>query len=543
MADHPDLGVPGLTNAVEIGRGGFGTVYSADEPEFGRAVAVKVLRERLGGDDVRRAFARECQAMGSLSGHPNIVGVHRGGATTAGHPYIVMDVMTGGSLADRLERDGPLPWAEVLDRAVSVAGALETAHRAGVLHLDLKPANLFVSRYGETTLGDFGISRMPGVTSSVEGRVRASAAYAAPERLLDGVASVGTDLYGLGATLFALLTGRPAFVGASDEDAVATVARVVRDPLPDLRARGIPDPVALIVERLMAKAPEGRFGSAAEVIGELQRAQHVTGRPVTRAVVEGADPRHGDTATRAAPPVAPPPRPVVQSLAPPPEYAPVTSHGPVFPPLPPSPLPRGGTMVATPLPPPPRPSRRPLVLALVAAVVVVALGVTGGVFLLDRRTTNGGTSTPTFDAAATTAPPAPTTAAAAGLVALAPGITHPATDEVRAVLAGYVSGIDDKRYADAFAYFSPASDPARGGLAKWTHGQSTTAIRDPVITAVRDTGADRVEVDMTFTSTQDATYGPSGQTCTNWRLAYDMQGPGPGWLIRRARTLAPPAAC
>ncbi len=543
MADHPDLGVPGLTSAVEIGRGGFGTVYSADEPEFGRAVAVKVLRERLGDDDVRRAFARECLAMGSLSGHPNIVGVYRGGTTTAGHPYIVMDLMTGGSLAERLRRDGPLPWAEVLDRGVSVAGALETAHRAGVLHLDLKPANLFVSRYGETTLGDFGLghlgmARLPGVTSTIDGRVRASAAYAAPERLLDGATTVSADLYGLGATMFALLTGRPAFVGDADEGAVATVARVVRDPLPDLRARGIPDPVALVVERLMAKAPEGRLASAAEVIGELQRAQHVTGQPVTRAVVEGADQRHGDTATWAAHPLTPPPRPALQGLAPPPP-----STGPLFPPLPPSPLPRGGTMVATPLPPPPRPSRRPWVLAVVAAVVVVALGVTGGVLLLNRPATNEPTPTPTFDAAATTAPPAPTTAAATGLVEVAPGVSHPATDGVRAVLDGYVSGIDAQRYADAFAYFSPDSDSARRGLATWTRGQSTTAIKDPVITTVRDSGANRVEVDMTFTSTQDTKYGPSGQTCTNWRLAYDMVGPGPGWLIRSARTLTPPRAC
>src|SRR5690349_3320370 len=102
--------------------------------------------------------------MGTLSGHPHIVGVHRGGTTPGGEPFIVMEFMSGGSLADRMTRDGPLPWSEVLEVGVTVAGALETAHRAGILHLGVKPANILVSRFAEPALGDFGISRLPGVT-------------------------------------------------------------------------------------------------------------------------------------------------------------------------------------------------------------------------------------------------------------------------------------------------------------------------------------------------------------------------------------------
>ncbi len=140
-----DLGIPGLTDARLLGRGGFGTVYAATEPEFGRTVAVKILRERLDDEAVRRAFTRECQAMGALSGHPHIVTVHRGGATAGGAPYIVMDLMSGGSLADRV-KTGPLPWAEVLETGILLASALEPAHRRGILHLDLTPANNLVSR-------------------------------------------------------------------------------------------------------------------------------------------------------------------------------------------------------------------------------------------------------------------------------------------------------------------------------------------------------------------------------------------------------------
>ncbi|WP_219418908.1 serine/threonine-protein kinase, partial [Pseudonocardia nigra] len=402
--DHPALGVPGLAHPEVIGQGGYGTVYAVDEPEFGRKVAVKVLHDRLDGDNVRRAFVRECQAMGALSVHPHIVTVHRGGTTGRGEPYIVMDLMSGGSLADRMRREGPLPWAEVLEVAVTVAGALETAHRAGILHLDLKPANVLVSRYGEPKLGDFGISRLPGVTETTgSGKIRASVAYAAPERLLEGTATPAADLYGLGATMFALLTGRPAFVTDTAEEPLATVARIVREPVPDLRPRGVPDPVCRVVEQLLAKSPAERPASAAEAIVALQTAQRATGRAVTRAVVDGALPGHGDTLTWDAPPSGA--RPLVGEAAAleltrrlaPGRGAPERTHvGPVAGFAPP-------TLVGAPLAPPPSPpaaparSRRPAVLAAVAAVLVAGLGA-GGVALYLAQDDARPTGTPTFAA-------------------------------------------------------------------------------------------------------------------------------------------------
>jgi serine/threonine-protein kinase PknK len=476
--------------------------------------------------------------------------VHRGGTTARGEPFIVMDLMSGGSLAARLRRDGVLPWAEVVELAVTTAGALETAHRAGVLHLDVKPANLLVSRFGETKLSDFGIARMPGVTETISGQVRASAAYTAPERLLDGIATVAADLYGLGATMFALLTGRPAFVTDSDEDLIATVARVVRDPLPDLRERGVPDAVAGIVERLMAKTPDGRYASASDVAVALQSAQRNAGRPVTRTVIEGTGPRYGDTITRPDQAVAPPP----WALSPgalSPTLDGLTPGGPIRG-GPAGPVPGGaaptliGPVPGRAVPPSPSPARttrtpsrrRSLVLTAVAAVVVIGLGVAGAATLLDR------TATPVVPMP-TTAPstPAPSIPAA-DPVALDADVVHPAAADVRAVLRGYITGINERRYADAFAYYSPDSAAAKGGLTAWTEAQSTSSITDPAISAVRSTGdPNAVEVDVRFTSTQDAEHGPNGQTCTNWELAYDMAGPGPGWLIRGARTLTPPRAC
>ncbi|HEX6595714.1 MAG TPA: protein kinase, partial [Acidimicrobiales bacterium] len=140
-----DLGIEGIGRATRVGKGGFGVVYRARQEAFDRTVAVKVLSVPDGDRDAHRQFERECRSIGSLSGHPNIVAVHGSGYTPNGDAYLVMDYLAAGSLADRLERDGPLPPAEVAAIGVKLAGALAAAHAAGVLHRDLKPDNVLVS--------------------------------------------------------------------------------------------------------------------------------------------------------------------------------------------------------------------------------------------------------------------------------------------------------------------------------------------------------------------------------------------------------------
>ncbi len=533
MNAAPSPVVPGLEKPEAIGRGGFGTVYVADEPAFGRRVAVKILSERIGDDEARRGFERECQAMGTLSGHPHIVAVHRGGATERGEPYIVMDYMAGGSLADRLARSGPVPWFEVLDTGVLLAGALETAHRAEILHLDVKPANVLVSRFAEPALGDFGISRLPGLTVTLDGRVRATATYSAPERLVGGDTSVRTDLYALGATLFALLAGAPAFGGEPGEDIVVTVARVLRQPVPDLRLRGVPGPVADVVERLMAKEPADRPASAADTASELQAAQRATGQPVTRPVIEGGRPAQLSVSEAQTDRVS------SWSAGPSP-----LSWPPAAPAPPPTPISPGWA----PIPVPTRraPQRRAgpgLLIGGVTAVLVFVIVVGTTLVLLNRATTTPAVvPTPT---SSPTEPAAPTATSVAGTsaVAIAPGITHPATADVARVLDAYVSGIDAHRYSDAFALFSTDNPTARKGIAAWETAESTTQISDARLVSVRNGTAGTVAAEMTFTSTQDAQFGVNGQTCSRWDLVYTMAGPGPNWLIRRATTSADPKAC
>jgi serine/threonine-protein kinase PknK len=576
------LGIPGVQEPDEIGRGGFGTVYRAEEPEFGRSVAVKVIQDRLDDDEVRRAFARECQAMGRLSGHPHIVSVHRGGTTDAGSPYIVMDLMDGGSLADRLRREGPLTWPEVLDIGVAVAGALETAHRAGILHLDVKPANVLVSRFGEPKLADFGISRLPGVTATTDGRVRASIAYAAPERLLDGTATPSADLYSLGGTLYTLLVGETAFSTKPGEDLLVAISRIVRQPVPDLRLHGVPEPAVHVIERLLAKSPVDRYPSAAAAAAALQAAQRATGRPVTRAVVEGAP--AADDATRTRPlrwrpgGFADEPEPGDQVQLTRPRYVPQdwAGRGTVAPApdlvasipaartpirsaaatgvrrpsaaLPPT-APPPDTQVGPPDGPraaepadgssPPRPRRRALAVGA-AVLVVLGVAVAAGV-LLGNRPAPAPPAGPASTAAPAPSTPAPTTTAARPLITVAGGVDHPDRDAVVARLDGYFQALNDRDYQAAFDAFSPDSAVVDNGLPAFRTGNSTTEVARQRILGIEDLDPGGLLVTVTYRSTQDAEYGVDGQTCTNWRLAYELTGPQ--LLIRRARAVTPPQAC
>jgi serine/threonine protein kinase len=323
-----ELGISGYVDAAEIGRGGFAIVYRARQLAFDRLVAVKVLTPLDVDADTRRRFERECQAMGGLSWHPNIVTVYDAGTTAAGRPFLTMEYAPGGALSDRLRHDRPLPWTEAVAIAIAVAGALEAAHRAGRLHRDLKPENILVSRFGDPMLTDFGIAVLTGASqTSKEGGVTATLVHAAPEVLVGERASVGSDVYSLGSTMFMLLAGKPAFLEETDESLLPLFHRVDSAPVPDLRARGLPDSVCGVVERAMAKRPVDRFASAEELGAVLQGVQAEAGLAPTpmrvgrdNEQIAPAEPIRGrepptlpipppDEKTRPAPTTGPPPSP------------------------------------------------------------------------------------------------------------------------------------------------------------------------------------------------------------------------------------------
>jgi hypothetical protein len=269
--------VPGYADLVEVGRGGFARVYRARQLSLDSVVALKVLGSIDLDGVAGRRFVSECQALGQLRWHPFIVVVHDAGVTSDGTPYIAMEHLEGGSLADRLDEDGPLPWPEVATIGVQLAGALEAAHRADppILHRDIKPENVLVGRFGEAKLSDFGIAAIAGSNRTSTGLVTGTLAHVAPELLAGARASFASDIYSLGSTLFMLLVGQPAFVEATDEAVLPILSRVISLPVPDLRPLGIPDELATLVEQAMAKQPDQRPASAAALglrLAELQRA-------------------------------------------------------------------------------------------------------------------------------------------------------------------------------------------------------------------------------------------------------------------------------
>lgn len=278
----PSVRVDGFDDLEPIGRGGFSYVFSARQRDFNRRVALKVLSFGLADERERRSFERECRAMGLVSQHPHIVTVFNAAFTTTKQPCIVMELYSGGTLGERLKREGRLPVGVVLDVGVKIAGALQTAHDRGLLHRDIKPQNLFVSEFGEPALGDFGISTLDD-ERSVSGGGGLTVHYAPPEVLEGQVASSSSDVYSLAATLYTLLDGaRPFAPPAGARQSIGELARrIMLEEPPTMRRDDVPRSLALLLAGTMSKRPEHRPASAAALGQELQRVQAELGLSIT----------------------------------------------------------------------------------------------------------------------------------------------------------------------------------------------------------------------------------------------------------------------
>lgn len=275
MGNVPE--VEGVTDLVEIGRGGFGVVYLGTETSFDRQVAVKVLMPSL-DERSRRRFERERRAMGSVSGHPNIVTVYRGGLTPLGQPYLVMEYLRGGSLNDRMQTGGPLDWRQAATIGSKLSQALAVAHRAGILHRDVKPGNVFMTESGEPKLGDFGIARLDDGQDSRTGSITASIAHAPPE-IVDGQrGDERSDLYSLASTVYAMTIGVAPFSQDSDQGIAALLGRIANDEPPSLHLETAATDFERCLRKALSKRPEDRHATVAEFGNELHRSAEV---PVT----------------------------------------------------------------------------------------------------------------------------------------------------------------------------------------------------------------------------------------------------------------------
>lgn len=271
MAEPVALGPQGRYRLVRrIATGGMGEVWQADDTVLGRRVALKLLVEELAADDrATRRFVREARATARLA-HPNVARVFDFGRD-GGAPFLVMELLEGETLAARLA-SGPLGPAEAARVAAAVADALEAAHRLGIVHRDVKPSNVMLTRDGEVKVLDFGIAAAADETHSTTGSgLYATVAYVSPERVAGEPATPASDVYSLGAVLYELLCGRPPFSGRSP--ALVARAHLHDQPVPVRQlAPWVPARLAEACQAALAKDPARRPSSAASLAIRLRAA-------------------------------------------------------------------------------------------------------------------------------------------------------------------------------------------------------------------------------------------------------------------------------
>jgi tRNA A-37 threonylcarbamoyl transferase component Bud32 len=350
-----------------IGSGGMAEVYLAHDNVLDRDVALKVLRSQYAVDErfVER-FRREARHAALLS-HSNIVAVHDRGETEDGSYYIVMEYMPGGTLKERIDKEGALPPAVATRLALQIAKALEAAHRRGVIHRDIKPQNVLLTEEGEAKVADFGIARAASSSTMTRtGDVLGTAQYISPEQALGQPASPQSDLYSLGVVLYEMLTGElPHDAETPMGIAMKHVSGQLRPPREVNPA--VPEGINAVTVRLLARDVEERYQSATEVVEDLERVQRgESPAPVAQQ----------QEASLVITPARPSTGPDLESRPPLPEPWEIGAPQVHPPPAPPAGATTGGRRRKVPL--------RPLAFVLIAAVVLVGAGVIAWLLVQSR---------------------------------------------------------------------------------------------------------------------------------------------------------------
>ncbi|KJQ53304.1 serine/threonine-protein kinase [Microbacterium sp. SA39] len=271
--------LPGFRYLEPLGTGGFADVFLYEQEMPRRQVAVKVLLADRISSTAAQEFADEANVMAMLSTHPAIVTIYQAGVAGDGRPYLVMEYCPRPNLQLRARRES-FSVAEALRVGVQVAGAVETAHRAGVLHRDIKPANILVTAYNRPALTDFGIASTTGATGEASGM---SIPWSPPESFAETPTSgPRTDVWALGATLYTLLAGRSPFERPGERNSSADlIERIERAALTSLGRPDSPESLQRVLERAMAKNPDDRYPSAVAFARALQKVQIELSHSVT----------------------------------------------------------------------------------------------------------------------------------------------------------------------------------------------------------------------------------------------------------------------
>ena len=255
---------------ADLGAGGMGVVYKAEDLRLGRLVALKFLPPELVRDPgAKQRFFQEARTASALD-HANVCTIYDIEETTDGQVFIAMAYCDGETLKTRLER-GPLPATEAVRVALQVARGLARAHQAGIVHRDVKPGNIMLTTEGEAKLLDFGIAKITsGGDLTQTGATLGTPAYMAPEHIRGGDADERSDVWALGVVLHEMLAGRRPFSGANDYELVQSIVEEPQAPLTGIA--GVTDDIARVVARALDKARDRRYANAGELV---QRARGV----------------------------------------------------------------------------------------------------------------------------------------------------------------------------------------------------------------------------------------------------------------------------
>ena len=268
--------LPGFTFIRVLGSGGFADVFLYEQNMPRRQVAIKVMLAEVVNDQVRQMFRSEANLMAQLSAHPSIMTVYGASVSADGRPYLIMELCSP-ILGQRYRRER-IPVADVLQIAIRIASALETAHRRGVLHRDIKPSNILTTAYGHPVLSDFGIASTLSESDS-SAVIGMSVPWSAPEMLKDeSNGSIATEVWSMAATIYSLLAGRSPFeVPGGENGPSELMSRIIKSKLPPIGRSDVPRSLEHLLSVALSKRPDARPRSMLELIRELQAVESEIG--------------------------------------------------------------------------------------------------------------------------------------------------------------------------------------------------------------------------------------------------------------------------
>ena len=281
--------ITGYTIIERLGTGGFASVYlatrdpdaDAADGDDGGQVAIKILHAHSSNEGDLRRFERERVTMRAFTTHPNIVSVYDSGETEDGSHYTVLEFVEGGSVRDTLKDQGAIHWSDATRIAVQVCSALDAAHRSGVLHRDVKPANILLSN-DDVKLSDFGIARLIGQSQVTAAQsIIGTLAYTPPEMFHDASFDGRGDIYQLGITMYEMLLGRAPFTSAAAENKAAIIRRIIEKPAPPLAPFDIPQQLSDLLDEVLSKDPADRPQTARRLGERLNEIERDLGRTPT----------------------------------------------------------------------------------------------------------------------------------------------------------------------------------------------------------------------------------------------------------------------